>query len=111
MIKPEFIQRLRDQSDIVYIISELMTLKKAGTNYKGCCPFHNEKSPSFVVSPQRQTYKCFGCGESGDVFAFVQHHRKESFSEAVHYIAGRLNLAVEYEQSNRPPGRYRNLKL
>lgn len=111
MIKPDFIQRLRDQADIVDIVGELITLKKAGANYKGCCPFHNEKSPSFNVNPNRQHYKCFGCGAAGDVFKFVMQHKNLTFSDAVHYVAGRLNEVVEYEQSDRPASRFRNLKL
>ena len=69
---PEFIQQVRDASDIVGVIQQWVPLKKAGVNYKGLCPFHNEKSPSFHVHPAKQMFHCFGCNEGGDVFAFVQ---------------------------------------
>lgn len=111
MIRPDFIDRLKDQADIVTIINELVPLKKAGVNHRACCPFHDEKSPSFNVNPKRQTYKCFGCGASGNVYRFVMQHKNLPFPEAVEYVAGRCNQVVEYEQTNRPASRLKGLRL
>ncbi len=96
-ISDEIIQRVKDENDIVDIISQSVKLKRAGRNYSGLCPFHNEKTPSFSVSSDKQIYKCFGCGESGNVFTFVMKHRNISFIEAVKYLADRANIAVEYD--------------
>ena len=68
------VEEVKSKTDIVTIISSFMKLKKAGRNYKGVCPFHNEKTPSFMVSPELQIYKCFGCGESGDVIVCLLQH-------------------------------------
>lgn len=112
MIRPECIARIRQISDIVYIINELVALEKAGSNYKACCPFHTEKSASFNVNQTRQIYKCFGCGAYGDVFAFVKEFKRLTFSEAVIYVASRYNEPVEYEPRDpKPRTRFDNLKL
>ncbi|MBD2700105.1 hypothetical protein IC229_05630 [Spirosoma sp. BT702] len=112
MIDPNFLERLRQQVDIVTIIGELIELKKAGSNHRGCCPFHNEKTPSLNVNPRRQIYKCFGCGKAGDVFGFVMDLKRMSFSEAVQYVAGRYNETVIYEpRTARPRSRFANLDL
>lgn len=96
-ISDEIIQRVKDENDIVDIISQSVKLKRAGRNYSGLCPFHKEKTPSFSVSSDKQIYKCFGCGESGNVFTFVMKHRNITFIEAVKYLADRANIAVEYD--------------
>ncbi|MDI6807968.1 MAG: DNA primase [Candidatus Eisenbacteria bacterium] len=87
MYAPELIDRIRSSVDIVGIIGERVSLKKAGRNYKGLCPFHNEKTPSFIVSPEKQLYHCFGCGAGGNVFTFLTSTEKMSFSEAANYLA------------------------
>ena len=74
---------IREQLDIVAVISQHVALQKKGVNYVGLCPFHNEKTPSFTVSPSGRFFKCFGCGKSGDVFRFQQEIGKQSFPEAV----------------------------
>ena len=72
-----------------------MPLKRAGSNYKGCCPFHNEKTPSFVVSEQKQIFTCFGCGATGDVIEYVKRYYNLDFSEAVEKIAAEEGITVE----------------
>ena len=77
------IDRIRDRSDIVDVISEEVSLKRKGVNYFGRCPFHDEKTPSFSVSPSKQIYHCFGCGNGGNVFNFLMEFQKFTFYEAV----------------------------
>lgn len=93
-IPEESIQEIRQQADIVAVISEYVALEQAGKNFKGCCPFHQEKTPSFIVSPERQTYHCFGCGAGGNVFSFLMQYEKYSFPEAVHVLARRLGIRI-----------------
>ncbi len=94
---PEFIQQVRDANDIVGVVQQWVPLKKAGANYKGLCPFHNEKSPSFNVHPAKQIYHCFGCGEGGDVFTFVQKLSKVGFGEALKVLADRAGIPLPEE--------------
>jgi DNA primase len=91
---PELIQQIRDANDIVGVVQQWVPLKKAGGNYKGLCPFHNEKSPSFNVHPAKQIYHCFGCGEGGDVFSFVQKMSKIGFGETVKMLAERAGVEL-----------------
>lgn len=81
------LDELREKVNIVDEVSKVVTLKRSGANYKGCCPFHNEKTPSFVVSEQKQIFTCFGCGESGNVFKFVQRYYNLDFVEAAEKLA------------------------
>lgn len=97
-ISDELIQQIKDENDIVDVISESVRLKKAGRNYIGLCPFHNEKSPSFSVSTHKQIYKCFGCGEAGNVITFVMKNRNFNFIEALEYLANRVN--IEFNQTD-----------
>ena len=83
----ELIEQIKDANDIVSVISEHVALKKRGKNYWGCCPFHNEKTPSFSVSQDKKFYHCFGCGVSGNVFDFVREMEKLSFVESVEFLA------------------------
>ena len=94
MIPQGFIQDLLSRADIVDVVGRAVPLKKAGINYKGLCPFHGEKSPSFVVSPSRQTYHCFGCGVHGNAVGFLMEHGGLGFVEAVKDLAGELGLTV-----------------
>lgn len=92
----EVIQQVIESNDIVDVIEEFLPLKKSGTNYKACCPFHNEKTPSFSVSKDKQIYKCFGCGESGDSIQFLIRYKNFTFVEAIEYLAQRANITLEY---------------
>lgn len=94
-ISDDSIQRIKEAVDLVDLAGSYVELKKAGKNYKACCPFHQEKTPSFIVSPDRQTFKCFGCGESGDLFAFVEKMEHVDFPEAIRRIAERYHIPVE----------------
>ncbi len=103
MIAQKSLDRLKESINIEKIISNFVPLKKKGRNFVGCCPFHGEKTPSFTVSPQNQTYHCFGCGVGGDTIKFVQEYKKVDFIEAVQDIAQMVNFTLEYtttEQNN-----------
>jgi DNA primase len=94
-LSSDFAQNLKLQADIVRIIGDYVTLKKAGAqNYSGLCPFHKEKSPSFSVHATRQFYHCFGCGVSGDVFSFVQKIENITFPEAIRTVAQKMGIAL-----------------
>jgi DNA primase len=94
---PELIDRIRDASDIVDVISDYVPLKKRGKNYLGLCPFHSEKDPSFTVTPQKQIFYCFGCGEGGNVIHFLMKHEKLSFPEAIELLAKKANIPLPKE--------------
>lgn len=94
------IEKLKDQINIVDVIGRVVTLKKAGSNYKGVCPFHNEKTPSFVVSEQKQIFTCFGCGASGDVIEFTKRYYNLEFSEAVEKLADEYGIKLEKRERN-----------
>jgi len=89
------IEQVRRKVDIVELISESVVLKKAGRNFKALCPFHEEKTPSFMVSPERQIYKCFGCGEGGDVYRFLMEREKIDFGEALRMLADRVGVELK----------------
>ncbi len=88
-------QAIKDRLDIVQIIGEYVRLKKAGINYKANCPFHNEKSPSFMVQPEKQFWHCFGCAKGGDVFSFLQEMEGIDFSEALKILANRAGVKLD----------------
>lgn len=96
-ITEEVIEKIKEQNDIVDIISESVRLKKAGKNYMGLCPFHNDKSPSFSVSTEKQIYKCFSCGEAGNVLTFIMKYKKLTFLEAAKYLADKANIPLQIE--------------
>ena len=98
MIKADTIAKIKDDADIVEVLSDFITLKRAGSNYKANCPFHNEKSPSFVVSPSKGIYKCFGCGKAGNSISFVMEHESFNYVEALRYLAQKYNIEIEEEQ-------------
>lgn len=93
-IPDDLIDSIRSQADVVDVVSDYVTLRKSGRNYLGLCPFHDEKTPSFSVNPERQIFYCFGCGKNGNVFTFLMEHENVSFVEAVHQIARRLNITI-----------------
>jgi DNA primase len=95
MISQVTIQQIISRIDIIEIISSFIKLKKRGTNYIGLCPFHNEKTPSFTVSPSKEIYKCFGCGRSGNTISFLMEHEKYSYVEALKWLAAKYNVAIE----------------
>ena len=97
-IRPEDIQAVRERTDIVQVVSAYLQLKKAGRDsMAGLCPFHTEKTPSFSVSPSKQLYYCFGCGEGGNVFRFLEKVENLSFGEAVERLAGPAGVTLRYE--------------
>src|ERR671939_1237126 len=89
-----FIDDLRRQADIVRVISDYVSLKKKGANWMACCPFHQEKTPSFSVSPSKDIYYCFGCGKGGSVFNFVMEMERVTFPEAVKIVAEKSNVPL-----------------
>ncbi|MDD5069194.1 MAG: DNA primase [Candidatus Omnitrophica bacterium] len=94
MIPQQFIEEVQSRTDIVEIISGYIPLRRSGRNFKATCPFHGEKTPSFMVSPQKQIYHCFGCGAGGGVLQFIMSYEKVSFVEAVEMLANRAGLTV-----------------
>jgi len=94
MIPQDFIQQLLDRTDIVALVERYVPLKKAGANYQARCPFHNEKSPSFSVSPTKQFYHCFGCGAHGTAITFLMEHAGYSFIDAVKELAGQVGMQL-----------------
>src|SRR4030043_1480048 len=88
------VEEVKEKTDIVSVISERIELKKAGRNFKANCPFHSEKTPSFMVSPELQIYKCFGCSEAGDVFSFLEKYEGMEFYEALKYLADRAGVKL-----------------
>src|SRR4026208_96444 len=89
-----FIDDLRLQANIVQVVQEYVPLKRAGTSYKGLCPFHSERTPSFTVNPEKGFFHCFGCNAGGDVFKFLELHEKVAFPEAVKLLAQTVGLLL-----------------
>lgn len=96
-IPEHIIEKVKEENDIVDVISDVVRLKRTGKNYSGLCPFHHEKTPSFSVSQDKQIFKCFGCGETGNVISFVMKNKSMTFPEAVGYLADRANITLEFE--------------
>jgi DNA primase len=97
-INPETVERIKQSADIVEVVGDFVSLKKKGANYSACCPFHNEKTPSFNVNPSRQIYKCFGCGAAGDSIKFVMDVDGIGYGEALRYLANKYNIEIEEEE-------------
>lgn len=95
MITPATIQQIQQRIDVLDVVGEFVKLKKRGVNYLGLCPFHNEKTPSFTVSPGKEIYKCFGCGKSGNAISFIMEHEKYSYVDALKWLANRYGVEVE----------------
>ena len=92
------IDRIRQAADIVEVVGDFVSLKKRGSNYIACCPFHNEKTPSFNVNPIRQIYKCFGCGKAGDPIRFVMDMENMGYTEALRYLARKYGIEIEEQE-------------
>jgi DNA primase len=103
-----FAEKVKQQADIVRVIGEYVPLKKAGQNFRGLCPFHAEKTPSFNVHPTKQIYHCFGCGQGGDVFKFVMEMEKCPFPEAIRIVAEKCGIAVPRPKERSPVERKEN---
>jgi DNA primase len=103
-----FAERVKQQADIVRVVGEYVQLKKAGQNFRGLCPFHSEKTPSFNVHPARQIYHCFGCGKGGDVFNFVMEMEKCEFPEAIRIVAEKCGIPVPKQKERSPEERKEN---
>jgi len=103
-----FADKVKQQADIVRVIGEYVPLKKAGQNFRGLCPFHAEKTPSFNVHPTKQIYHCFGCGQGGDVFKFVMEMEKCAFPEAIRIVAEKCGIAVPRQKERSPEERKEN---
>lgn len=95
LISPNTIQQILNRIDIIDVIGGFVKLKKRGANYLGLCPFHNEKTPSFTVSPSKEIYKCFGCGRSGNTISFIMEHEKYSYVEALKWLANKYGVEIE----------------
>ena len=103
-----FAERVKQQADIVRVVGEYVQLKKAGQNFRGLCPFHSEKTPSFNVHPTRQIYHCFGCGKGGDVFNFVMEMEKCAFPEAIRIVAEKCGIAIPRPKERSPEEKKEN---
>lgn len=100
MIPRETVERVLDAVQIVDVVSDFVDLKRRGANWIACCPFHNEKTPSFSVSPSKGIFKCFGCGKAGTAVDFVMEHETMSFPEAIRYLAGKYHIEVKEEEES-----------
>ena len=93
-IDKQTIEKIKDAANIVDVVSEFVTLRKSGSNYKGLCPFHNEKTPSFIVSPARGTCHCFGCGRGGNPIGFIMEHEQVTYPEALRWLAKKYHIEI-----------------
>lgn len=108
-VSEEILEKVKEENDIVEVISEVVKLKKTGRNFSGLCPFHNEKTPSFSVSQEKQIYKCFGCGESGNVITFVMKNKNLPFLDAVKHLADKANIILEENKNLSPINRKKEI--
>lgn len=109
-IPEETVNKIIDAIDIVDVVGDFVSLKRRGANYIACCPFHNEKTPSFYVSPSKGIFKCFGCGKSGSAINFVMEHESLNYVEALEYLAGKYHIHVEREAEDPEYEQRRSLK-
>jgi len=101
LIADETVLEVKRSVDIQEIVAGYIPLKRAGASYKGLCPFHEEKTPSFIVTPQRQTFKCFGCGKGGDAISFVMAHENVDYPEAIRILAQKVGIPVKYKEGGK----------
>jgi DNA primase len=111
MNSANLLEEIKSKIDIVEFISDYVPLKKSGQNYKGLCPFHAEKTPSFVVSPSKQIFHCFGCGTGGDAVSFLIKHENLSFSEAIRYLAQKAGIHISQKKSDHKTASKREMIL
>jgi DNA primase len=100
VIAKDTIDKIISRLDIIEVVGDFVKLKKRGANYIGLCPFHNEKSPSFSVSPSKEIYKCFGCGKSGNSISFLMEHEKISYTDAIRWLGKKYNVEIEETQTD-----------
>ena len=100
MIPQETVDQILDAARIEEVVGDFVTLKRRGANFVACCPFHNEKTPSFYVSPSKGLYKCFGCGKGGTALGFVMEQEHCSYVEALRYLARRYHIEVKEEEES-----------
>ena len=100
-IPQETIDRVLDSTNIVELIGSFVALKKIGQNFQGLCPFHNDKTPSLSVSPEKKIFRCFGCGASGNAITFLRRHKNLPFPEAVHFLAGKARIPMDTEEDKK----------
>ena len=112
LVSAASVREVRSRADVVQVVGEFVNLKRAGTRFKGLCPFHNEKTPSFTVNQEQGFFHCFGCGEHGDAIGFLQKHNGLTFVEAVEQLAARLesNFATKGELAPRKTASERDLE-
>ena len=103
MVDKRVIEEIKNNTNIVEIIGEVISLQKSGRNFLGLCPFHGEKTPSFNVVEDKQFYHCFGCGRSGDVFKFIEEYQQVTFADAVRMLGERLGMHLEAPAHNPVP--------
>ena len=103
MVDKRVIEEIKNNTNIVEIIGEVISLQKSGRNFLGLCPFHGEKTPSFNVVEDKQFYHCFGCGRSGDVFKFIEEYQQVTFADAVRMLGDRLGMHLEAPVHNPVP--------
>ena len=98
MIDQETVQKIIESAQILDVVQDFMSLRRRGTNWIGCCPFHNEKTPSMSVSPAKNIFKCFGCGASGTPVSFVMRHENMTYPEALRYLAKKYNITIKEKE-------------
>ncbi|GMB95521.1 DNA primase [Helicobacter sp. NHP22-001] len=105
MITQESLEQLKQVADIVEVVQSYITLKKVGSNYQAICPFHDEKTPSFIVSPQRNSFRCYGCSKGGNAFTFIMEYEKVDFPTAAQKLAGMFNFPLQFTHAKEPTTR------
>ena len=108
MIDRATIDRIMDAANIVDVVSEFVTLRKSGANYKGLCPFHNERTPSFYVSPSRGVCKCFSCGKGGNAVGFIMEHEQMTYPEALRWLAAKYGIEIKEKELSEEEKREQN---
>ncbi|TKG90091.1 DNA primase [Puteibacter caeruleilacunae] len=108
MIDPGTVERIHDTAEIADVVQDFVTLKRRGVNYIGLCPFHNEKTPSFIVSPAKGIFKCFGCGKGGNSVNFIMEHEQLSYVEALRYLAKKYHIEIHEQEETQEQIEQRN---